>query len=117
MKIYSIEVETDLGRLPVKPSVPLVVEPIGDMPPHFRKLTVDLWDRVRIDAEAEEAVKIYFIEVGTDFGRRVVQLAAPMDIDPTGDMPPHFRSLTELLWGVLREVAIQPPVLTLKAEA
>ena len=65
-------------------------------------------------------MKIYSIEVETDLGRRVVQLSAPMDVEPTGDMPPHFRSLTELLWDVLRQVAIQGPALAAaapKAEA
>lgn len=63
-------------------------------------------------------MKIFSMEVETDLGRRVVQLAAPLDVDPRGDMPPHFRSLTELLWNILREVAIQQPALTLpKAEA
>ena len=51
-------------------------------------------------------MKIYTIEVETDLGRRVVQLAAPLDVDPQGDMPPHFRSLTEVLWGVLQQVAL-----------
>jgi hypothetical protein len=63
-------------------------------------------------------MKIYSMEVQTDLGRRVVQLAAPIDIDPTGAMPPHFRSLTEVLWGVLCEVAANAPVPTTpKAEA
>lgn len=57
-------------------------------------------------------MKIYSIEVQTDSGRRVVQLAAPIDVEPTDDMPPQFRSLTDLLWGVLREVAIRPPAPT-----
>lgn len=52
-------------------------------------------------------MKIYSMEVQTDLGRRVVQLAAPIEMDPTGDMPAHFRSLTEVLWGVLREAASQ----------
>lgn len=51
-------------------------------------------------------MKIYSIEVETDLGRRVVQLAAPLDVDPLGDMPPTFRSLTEMLWNVLRQVAM-----------
>ena len=51
-------------------------------------------------------MKIYSIEVETDLGRRVVQLSAPLDVDPRGDMPPHFRSLIEILWGVLQQVAI-----------
>ena len=50
-------------------------------------------------------MKIYSIEVQTDLGRRVVKLAAPINIDPTGVMPSQFRSLTELLWGVVCEVA------------
>jgi hypothetical protein len=52
------------------------------------------------------------MEVETDLGRRVVQLAAPLDVDPQGDMPPLFRSLTEMLWHVLHEVAVQEPSLT-----
>lgn len=39
--------------------------------------------------------------------RRVVQLSAPLDVDPRGDMPPHVRSLTEVLWAVLCEAALQ----------
>jgi hypothetical protein len=63
-------------------------------------------------------VKIYSMEVQTDLGRRVVQLAAPIDIDPIGDMPPHFRSLTEVLWGAMCEIAAQGSSLTIpKAEA
>lgn len=63
-------------------------------------------------------MKIYHIEVQTDLGRRIVKLAAPIDIDPTGDMSPKFRSLTEVLWGVLCEVAANAPVPTTpKAEA
>lgn len=65
-------------------------------------------------------MKIYSIEVETDLGRRVVQLSAPLDVDPTGEMPPHFRSLTELLWNVLRQAAIQAPAFAAaapKAEA
>ena len=59
-------------------------------------------------------MKIYSIEVETDFGRRVVKLSAPLDVEAQGDMPASFRSLTEILWGVLREVAsrgaaISPP--------
>jgi hypothetical protein len=57
-------------------------------------------------------MKIYSIEVETDLGRRVVQPSAPLDVEPLGDMPPHFRSLTELLWGVLQLVAIQGPALS-----
>ena len=63
-------------------------------------------------------MKIHSIEVETDGGRRVVKLSAPIDVDPRGDMPAHFRSLTEALWGLLREVALQAPVSsTPKAEA
>ena len=57
-------------------------------------------------------MKIYSIEVETDLGRRVVKLAGPLDVEPHGDMPPAFRSLTELLWDVLREVASQGPALS-----
>ena len=56
-------------------------------------------------------MKIYSLEIETDLGRRVVQISAPLDVDPSGDMPPHFRSLTELLWNVLRQVADLGPEL------
>lgn len=46
-------------------------------------------------------MKIYSMEVQTDLGRRVVQVAAPLDIDPSGEMPAMFRSLTEMLWDVI----------------
>lgn len=63
-------------------------------------------------------MKIFSIEVETDVGRRVVKLAAPINVEPGGDMPQHFRGLTEMLWGLLREVAIQAPSPTRpKAEA
>jgi hypothetical protein len=52
-------------------------------------------------------MKIYSIEVETDLGRRVVQLAGPLDVNPLAEMPPQFRSLTELLWGVLQQVALK----------
>jgi hypothetical protein len=54
-------------------------------------------------------MKIYAIEIQTDLGRRVIQLAAPIDVDAQGDMPPAFRSLAEALWGLLREIADQAP--------
>jgi hypothetical protein len=57
-------------------------------------------------------MKIYSMEIQTDLGRRVIQLSAPMDIDPKGDMPAQFRSLTELLWGVVCEVASQGAALS-----
>ena len=63
-------------------------------------------------------MKIYSIEVQTDVGRRVIKLSAPISVEPIGDMPPHFRSLTDALWGLLREVATQNPSSTRpKAEA
>lgn len=57
-------------------------------------------------------MKIYSIEVETDSGRRVVKISAPLDVDPHADMPASFRSLTELLWNVLREVANQGTALS-----
>lgn len=63
-------------------------------------------------------MKIYALEVVTDSGRRTVQLSVPLEIDPfaAADMPPIFRSLTELLWRIVRDVSssdVKPP----KAEA
>lgn len=108
MKIYSMEVRTDLGCKTVQPPAPIDIEPSGVMPPLFRSLTEDLWKKDR----QSMTLKIYSMEVRTDLGRRVVQLSAPMDVDPTGDMPKQFRSLTEMLWGVVCEVAKQGPALS-----
>jgi len=49
-------------------------------------------------------MKIYSIEVMTELGRRVVELTAPIEVEPSGAMAPPFRSLTECLWGVLCQV-------------
>jgi hypothetical protein len=57
-------------------------------------------------------MKIYSMEVETDLGRRVVQLAPPLEVDPQGVMSPLFRSLTEMLWRVLCDVAVQGSALT-----
>ncbi len=63
-------------------------------------------------------MKIYSVEIETDLGRRVVQLAGPLDVEPQGDMPSSLRALTEILWRVLCEVAAQAPALSVpKAEA
>jgi hypothetical protein len=63
-------------------------------------------------------MKIYTMEVETDLGRRVVQLSPPLDVEPQGDMSPPFRSLTDLLWRTLCEVAAQAPAFVApKAEA
>jgi hypothetical protein len=63
-------------------------------------------------------MKIFSIEVVTDVGRRVVKLNAPIVVDPApqGEMPVPFRALTEALWGLVREVAVQAPEAP-KAEA
>ena len=65
-------------------------------------------------------MKIYSMEVQTDQGRRVVQVAAPLDVDPSGEMPAVFRSLTEMLWDVLCKTsakATELAALAPKAEA
>jgi hypothetical protein len=83
------------------------------------RAVVALGDAVK-DQRKDRRMKIYSIEVETDLGRRVVQPSPPLDVEPLGDMPSHFRSLTEVLWSVLREVAIQAPALAAaapKAEA
>ncbi len=106
MKIYGLEVITDTGRRSVQPPAPVDIDPIGEMPPHFRSLTEQLWcEGVRDPL----AAKIACVSVETNLGRRVVKLSAPIDVDPRGDIPPHFRSLIEMLWGLLREVAAQRP--------
>ena len=56
-------------------------------------------------------MKILSIEAVTDAGRRVVKLSAPIVVDPGAldAMPVQFRALTEVLWGLLREVEVQAP--------
>jgi hypothetical protein len=60
-------------------------------------------------------MKIYSMEVQTDLGRRVVQIAAPIDVDPSGEMPPVFRSLTEMLWEAICKVSAQSAELAARA--
>lgn len=67
-------------------------------------------------------MKINSIEVDTDHGRRVLQLSPPLEVDVTGEMPAALRSLTtDVLWGILQQVAIHGPELAAlaspKAEA
>jgi hypothetical protein len=65
-------------------------------------------------------VKIFALMVDTDLGRRTVQLSPPVDVEPFGDMPPKFRSLTEMYWKTICEIAAQGPALAAaapKAEA
>jgi hypothetical protein len=114
VKIYLIEVETDAGYCVVK-RAPIEVDATADvMPMPFRKLTEILWNDAR---RGKSCMKISLIEVKTDAGRRVVKLAAPIEVDATAEvMPAHFRGLTEVLWNVVREVARQPPQVP-KAEA
>ena len=57
-------------------------------------------------------MKICSIEIETDLGRRVVQLSPPLEVDPTQEMPQPVRSLTELLWNILRDTALQGSELT-----
>lgn len=53
-------------------------------------------------------MKIISLEVNTDLGRRVIQLGAPIEVDPQGEMSPIFRGLTELAWKMICEVAADP---------
>ncbi len=62
-------------------------------------------------------MKIYSMEVETDLGRRVIQLGAPLDVELQAEMPPLFRSLTEMLWSVLCQVAQDPSLTPPKVEA
>ena len=130
MKIYLMEVETDAGRRSTKPPAPIEVDATAEvMPSHFRGLTEDLWNKAahgraahsgreadfraarRSPRDAQKSrVKVFWIEVETDAGRRVVKLAAPIEVDATSEvMPVPFRGLTEVLWNVVREVARQAP--------
>lgn len=62
-------------------------------------------------------MKIKSIEVDTDLGRRVVQVSPPIEVDLVGAMPSPFRSLTELLWSVLCQVASEGVLRASKGEA
>lgn len=53
-------------------------------------------------------MQINSIEIDTDLGRRIVKISPPINVDSTGEMPPHFQSLIELLWNVMRQVATKP---------
>lgn len=54
-------------------------------------------------------MKILSVEVETEHGRRAVKLAVPVDIDSHGDMTPTFQALTNVLWGLVREIDAQHP--------
>lgn len=56
-------------------------------------------------------MKIFSIEVATDAGRRVVSLQVPLvvELQPESEMPVQFRALTDALWGLVREIAVQAP--------
>ena len=60
-------------------------------------------------------MKIYSMEVQTDLGRRVVQIATPIEVDPRGEMPAVFRSLTEMLWEGICQVSAQSAELAARA--
>lgn len=60
----------------------------------------------RNDFEQGPAMKINQIEIVTDAGRRVVQFSPPLDVDPTGDMPPQMQSLNKLVWDCLQKAAV-----------
>ena len=52
-------------------------------------------------------MKIFTIEVETSLGRRTLQLSPPIEVDPTGSMPAHFRALTtDVLWGAIQQIAL-----------
>ena len=53
MKIYSIEVETNLGRRVVQLEPPLEVSADPDMPRPFRSLTEKLWEILQQAASGE----------------------------------------------------------------
>jgi len=106
MKIESIEAETAVGICTIPADVDVVLT--GDVPSRFRGLAERLWQEL-LRHEPGAVVKIKSIAVETGAGRRTVQLTAPIDVDPTSEMPSPFRSLTDLLWKVLCEVAANPP--------
>ena len=63
-------------------------------------------------------MKIKSIEIDTDLGRRVFQMSPPIDVDLAGEMPPPIRSLPELVWNLLCQIAAEGPALNApKAEA
>jgi hypothetical protein len=65
-------------------------------------------------------MKIISLTIETNLGHRTVQLSPPVDVEPFGDMPPRFRSLTEMYWKTICEIAARGPALAAaapKAEA
>ena len=65
-------------------------------------------------------MKIFSLTIETDLGRRTVQLSPPVDVEPFGDMPSKFRSLTAMYWKMICEIAAQGSALAAaapKAEA
>ena len=55
-------------------------------------------------------IQIKSLEIETDFGRRTVHLTTPIEVDPTASvMPPAFRSLSEMFWDLVRQIALQTP--------
>lgn len=62
-------------------------------------------------------MKILSFEFQTDLGRRVVQLSPPVSVETSGEMPPHFRSLTERLWSEMCKFAAHGEDLVPKVQA
>jgi hypothetical protein len=128
LRVFALAIETDLGRRTVALPSPVDVEPIGDMPQVFRLLTESFWKSRAVQGQGagrqslagKGPMKIFTLAIETDLGRHTVQLSPPVDIEPFGDMPPKFRSLTEMYWKTICEIAAQGPALAAaapKAEA
>ena len=128
LRIFALAIETDIGRRTVTLPSPVDVEPIGDVSQVFHLLTESFWKSPAVQGQGPDQqslagkgpVKIYALTIETDLGRRTVQLSPPVDVEPFGDMPPKFRSLTEMYWKTICEIATQGPALAAaapKAEA
>jgi hypothetical protein len=121
LRIYTLAIETDRGQRTVVLSDSVDVAPVGDISQVFRLLAERFWQSRAVQGIAGKApMKIFALAIETDLGRRTVQLSPPVDVDPVGDMSPKFRSLTEMYWKTICDIAAQGPALAAaapKAEA
>jgi hypothetical protein len=60
-------------------------------------------------------MKILALEVATEFGRRTVQISPPVDVEPFGDMPPQFQTLTQKFWEIICAIAANSSELAARA--
>lgn len=52
-------------------------------------------------------MKIKSVEIDTDFGRRIIQISPPLEVDPASSMPEYFPTLIAMLWEMLHPEAFK----------